>query len=101
MKEYTIIAVIFAVLSLILDKILKTRLTSDKRFWIFWIIMLLVSFIVNGYLTWRPVVIYSDEYYLGIRLFTIPIEDFLFGFSLVTSNIILWEYFSGKKKHKN
>jgi len=98
MKEYTIIAVIFVVLSLILDRILKTKLTSDKRFWIFWIIMIVISFIVNGYLTWRPVVIYSETQYLGIRLFTIPIEDFLFGFSLVTSNIVIWEYFSRRTK---
>ncbi|HJY64049.1 MAG TPA: lycopene cyclase domain-containing protein [Ignavibacteria bacterium] len=97
MKEYTIISVIFVVLSLALDRILKTKLTSDKRFWVFWIIMAAVSFIVNGYLTWRPIVIYSEEYYMGIRLFTIPVEDFLFGFSLITMNIVIWEFFTRKK----
>jgi len=97
MKEYTIIAVIFVVLSLILDRILKTKLTSDKRFWIFWVIMIVISFIINGYLTWRPVVMYSEAQYLGFRLFTVPVEDFLFGFSLVTSNIAIWEFITRKK----
>jgi len=94
MKEYTILAILFAVLSVILDRFLKTRLMSDKRFWKFWAVMFAVICVVNGYLTWRPVVVYSEAFFLGIRLFTIPIEDFLFGFSLLTSNIVLWEYFT-------
>lgn len=102
MKEYTILAVLFAAASFILDRVLKTKLFGDKRFWKFWLIMLGIICLVNGYLTWRPVVIYGDAFFLGIRLFTIPIEDFLFGFSLLTSNIILWEYFTGKNsKLKN
>jgi len=96
MKEYTIIAVLFAVLSLILDIILNTKLIRDKRFWIFWSVMFVIICFVNGYLTWRPVVVYGDVFYLGIKLFTIPIEDFLFGFSLLTSNIVIWEYFSNR-----
>lgn len=97
MKEYTIISVIFVILSLALDRILKTNLTSDKRFWIFWMIMVPVTFVINGYLTWRPVVMYGDEFFLGIRLFTIPVEDFLFGFSLITANIAIWEFITRRK----
>jgi lycopene cyclase domain-containing protein len=97
MKEYTILAVLFAVFSFILDRLLKTKLFGDRRFWKFWLIMAGIIFIVNGYLTWRPIVVYGDAYFLGIRLFTIPIEDFLFGFSLLTMNISIWEFFTGKK----
>lgn len=97
MKEYTLIAIAFTVISVLLDRILKTKLTSDRRFWFFWIIMTALSFIVNGYLTWRPIVMYNDDFYLGIRLFTIPVEDFLFGFSLVTLNIVIWEYITNRK----
>jgi lycopene cyclase domain-containing protein len=96
-KEYTFLTVLSALIVIRIDRFLKTKLTSDKRFWIFWCIMFIIICIVNGYLTWRPVVIYGNEYYMGIRLFTIPIEDFLFGFSLITSNIIIWEYFSRKE----
>ena len=102
MKEYTVIAVIFVIFSVLLDRILKTRLTSDKRFWIFWAVMIPLTCVINGYLTWRPVVMYGEEFYLGIRLFTIPIEDFLYGFSLITANISLWEYFTKRNnKSKN
>ena len=99
MKEYTLLAVVSVVLVLILDFSLKVRIILNKAFWIFWMIMFVIIFVVNGYLTARPVVLYGSEYFSGFRIFTIPIEDFLYGFSLITSNIILWEYFS--KKHNN
>ena len=98
MKEYTSIAVVSVMFVLVLDIIAKTFLTKQRAFWIFWAVMFLLILLVNGYLTWRPIVIYGEAFYSGIRLFTIPIEDFLFGFSLITLNLIIWEYFSKKKK---
>ena len=92
MKEYTLLAVISVFLAVAVDMFLKTRLLLNKKFWIFWVVMFVLIFIINGYLTWRPVVIYGEDYYLGFRLFTIPIEDFLYGFSLISLNIIIWEY---------
>jgi lycopene cyclase domain-containing protein len=96
MKEYTILAVFSVFFAVLADLFLKTRLVLNKKFWIFWGVMFILIFIVNGYLTWRPVVIYGNEFYLNIRLFTIPIEDFLYGFSLITLNIVIWEYYSKK-----
>lgn len=96
MKEYTLISVIFVILTIALDFILKTRLIVNKKFWVFWSVMFILIFIVNGYLTWRPIVIYGESFYMGIRLFTIPVEDFLYGFSLISLNITVWEYYNNK-----
>jgi lycopene cyclase domain-containing protein len=41
---------------------------------------------------------YGEEFFLNIRFITIPLEDYLFGFSLLTSNIVLWEYFKKREK---
>jgi len=101
MKEYTILAFIAAAGAILLDIILKTRLMKNKRFWVFWAVMFVLIFIVNGYLTWRPIVLYNDSFYLGIRLFTIPVEDFIYGFALLTMNISIWEYFTRKFKQQN
>ncbi len=97
MKEYTILAVTSVIIVIALDFILKTRLIVNKKFWIFWAVMFVIIFLVNGYLTWRPIVTYGNSFYLNLRLFTVPIEDFLYGFSLLTGNIIIWEYITKKR----
>jgi len=97
LKEYTILAVAGVVLAIIVDMlVLKTRLMLNKKFWIFWCVMFVLIFIINGYLTWRPIVLYGEEHYLGIKLFTIPIEDFFYGFALLTLNIAIWEFYNKK-----
>lgn len=96
MKEYTIASVLSVLIIFIIDLISGTKLFSKKNFWIFWGVMSIITFIVNGYLTWRPIVIYGEQFQLGFRVWTIPIEDFLFGFSLITLNIIIWEKFTKK-----
>jgi lycopene cyclase domain-containing protein len=97
MKEYTLLAAVSVLTAVITDFVLKTKLILNKKFWVFWVVMFIMISIVNGYLTWRPIVLYGESFYLGIRLFTIPVEDFLFGFSLITLNISIWEFLT--KKH--
>ena len=97
MKEYTILAALSVAAVVTVDILLGTRLVLKKKFWVFWVVMFAIIFIVNGFLTWRPVVTYGSEFYLGMRLFTIPVEDFLYGFSLLTGNIVIWEYYTVKK----
>jgi len=60
-------------------------------------VMLFFKIPSNGYLTWRPIVIYNPDQFLGIRLWTIPLEDFLYGFGLITITIVLWEFFLRKE----
>ena len=50
--------------------------------------------LVDGWLTKLsdPIVVYDNRQITGIRFpFDIPIEDFLFGFALVTAVLLLWE----------
>ena len=49
---------------------------------------------VDGWLTKlsAPIVLYNEQHTTGVRFpFDIPIEDFLFGFALVTAALLLWE----------
>lgn len=91
MITYTSLSILAVILVIILDFTLGTKLCKRKAFWNFWAILVVLLFIVNGYLTWRPIVIYNSNFITNFRLFTIPIEDFLYGFSLVTLNLIIWE----------
>ena len=98
--EYTILAGVSVLIAAGVDLFLGTKLFRNKKFWVFWAVMFVLIFIVNGYLTWRPIVTYGETYHLGIRLFTIPVEDFIYGFSLITMNISLWEYFTRRFKSR-
>lgn len=100
MKEYTVLAAASVLVTIVLDRALGTRMLAKKAFWIFLTVMTGFTFIVNGYLTWRPIVLYSEKFFLNIRLWTIPVEDFLYGFALITCTIILWEFFKGRE-HQN
>lgn len=99
--DYTILVIAGSLVVIALDFILGTRILSTRLFWVFWLVVTVLMFIVNGYLTWRPIVIYNEAKMLGIRLFTIPIEDFFFGFSLIGLNLIIWEYFKKKENKGN
>jgi lycopene cyclase domain-containing protein len=60
-------------------------------------VLLIPFFIVNGILTGsgleQPVVWYNNSENLGMRLFTIPIEDIFYSFELLLLNIFFYEYF--------
>jgi lycopene cyclase domain-containing protein len=100
MKEYTILALLSVGVTVVMDRMLRTRLLGRAPFWVFMSVMFGFMLIVNGYLTWRPIVLYGEGFHLGIRLFTIPVEDFLYGFSLVGMSVILWEFFRNRKERE-
>lgn len=57
-------------------------------------------FISNGILTGsfieEPIVWYNNNENLGLRIFTIPIEDSVYGFLLISTNILLYQYIKNK-----
>ncbi len=93
---YTFYTAVFTAIFLLLHLV-----WLKKPYWsrlVFAYLVILVPFlIVNGILTGtgleEPVVWYNNEENLGIRFLTIPIEDSVYGFLLIASNISLFEYF--------
>ncbi|HEY7051617.1 MAG TPA: lycopene cyclase domain-containing protein [Mycobacterium sp.] len=72
---------------------LRTGLFRHPSYWISMVIVLAFQVLVDGWLTKlrSPVVIYDEHHTSGVRFpFDIPIEDFLFGFALVTAVLLLW-----------
>jgi lycopene cyclase domain-containing protein len=96
-KHYTGLATAFLGLAVLLDQLLKTNIILQKRFHFYLLLVLLFTLIFNGYLTWRPVVTYGVDYQLDFRIFTIPIEDFIYGTALILMNTSIYQKITYKK----
>jgi lycopene cyclase domain-containing protein len=97
-KQYTGLVFIFLSLAIFLDYYLKTELIFQKRFYLYLFFIIFFTLIFNGYLTWRPVVLYGESFQLGFRVFTIPIEDFGYGISLLFMCTSIFEKLKSQKQ---
>ena len=92
---YTLPAVISVVVVIALELgVLHTGLFRKPAYWISMAIVLGFQVPVDGWLTKlsAPIVIYNEKHTSGIRFpWDIPVEDFLFGWALVTAVLLLWE----------
>lgn len=75
-----------------LDHILGTGLLRMRRYYAFAGLVTLFTGVFNSYLTWRPVVHYGEVHQLGIRVGTIPIEDFGYGLALCTATVTVFQW---------
>jgi len=93
---YTVPAVVSVLAVCALEfTMLRTGLFRKLAYWLSMVIVLGFQVPVDGWLTKlsAPVVIYDERQTSGLRFpFDIPVEDFLFGFALVTGVLLLWEY---------
>lgn len=94
MPEYTIAAGV-AVLVVVVVELAwaRTGIFAGLQYWLAMAIVFFFQVLVDGWLTklGDPIVRYHPAMLSGIRFpFDIPIEDFGFGFALVTLVIISW-----------
>lgn len=92
MKEYTVFSGAAVAAVFILDLMLGTGVRKSRAFWVFMLIMGFAEMAVNGFLTSRPVFLYGKSFISGLKILTIPIEDFIYGFAFVMLVIVLWEH---------
>lgn len=94
MPEYTVLAAASAVAVVLVERfLLRTGLFRRPAYWVSLGIVFAFQVPVDGWLTKlsAPIVLYSPDHATGLRFpWDIPVEDFLFGFSLVTLTISLW-----------
>lgn len=94
MGEYTALTVI-ALAAVIATELvwLRTGLFRSLQFWVTYAIIAAFQVLVDGWLTRlsAPIVRYNPQQFSGIRFpWDIPIEDFGFGFAMVTVTLLIW-----------
>jgi len=93
-KTYTSVTFLLTAAFLVLHLFHKTKYLG--HFYLSYLVIFMFPFlIVNGLLTgsWisEPVVWYNNSENLGIRILTIPVEDFVYGFLLYLMNVTIYE----------
>lgn len=95
MLLYTVPAVASVVAVVALELlVLRTGLFSKLSFWIAYGICLFFQVLVDGWLTKlsSPIVRYDEAEFSGWRFpFDIPVEDYVYGFTLIALTLALWE----------
>lgn len=96
---YTFFTGLFTLLFLIW---IKWKKIDYRYIFLSYFMILPFFFASNGLLTGSflesPIVWYDDTQNFGIRMFTIPVEDSIYGFLLIIMNIVLFNFFRRKKK---
>lgn len=95
MAQYTVGA-LSADVAIVLAEllVLRTGLFRRLSYWLTLLIVFAFQVPVDGWLTKlsAPIVVYAPAQFSGFRFpWDIPVEDFAYGFALVTMALVLWE----------
>jgi lycopene cyclase domain-containing protein len=95
MGEYTVAALVAAAAVVAVEVAwFRTGLFRTRAYWLSMAIVLFFQVLVDGWLTKlsAPIVMYNGDRFLGVRFpWDVPVEDYLFGFALVTLVMLLWD----------
>ena len=97
MPYYTIFSLISIIVVVILDSISNIHLLRQYRFWIFMFIIIVLTLIFDNYAVQKGIYDFSPQMITGIRLPYSPLENSLFSFSFITSQVMLFEWYTQRK----
>lgn len=83
-QDYTFTVLLFSVLFLVCTRVFQFELLHSSNYWLTLAITYIPFIIVNYILTSTPIVSYSDNAIWGLRITTIPVEDFFYSFSMIS-----------------
>lgn len=94
MPEYTALSVLSVVATVLAEVFwLRTGIFRKAQYWVAMAIVYFFHVLVDGWLTKlsAPIVIYDERQITGLRVpWDIPVEDYLFGFSMITLTLMVW-----------
>lgn len=104
LPAYTVLAVTAVVIVVLVELIwLRTGILRSGTYWATIAIVLAFQVLVDGWLTKLddPIVIYHADAITGVRFpWDVPIEDYGFGFAMVTTVILAWEVAARRERRR-
>lgn len=96
---YSDIAINAVLVAVMLDLfIIRSKMLTRGIFWLTYGLILPFQLLTNWWLTSKQIVEYEEAEIIGTRLAGAPIEDLLFGFSMIVLTLSLWDYFAKRFK---
>jgi lycopene cyclase domain-containing protein len=96
---YTMLAffsvALFFLVALVTDRAMLTELHT----WLYFAVSYITFLVVNGILTGLPIVVYGEAATTGIRVATIPIEDFFYNFGLLGFYLLAFRLATRRRRH--
>jgi len=89
-KYYTSTVSLFTAAFILTSVFFRFDIITSRLYWIFILITYIPFLLVNYVLTALPIVWYSEAAFLGYRLTTIPAEDFLYSYSLISFYLLFY-----------
>jgi lycopene cyclase domain-containing protein len=95
-SDIALYAVLFAVVTDLY--LIKVQIITRGIFWLSYGLIFPFQLLTNRWLTSNHIVMYSPEQIIGTRVAGAPLEDLLFGFSMILLTLSFWEFYRARDK---
>lgn len=91
-QEYTFTVLAISALSVTVTSVIAPVILRSRNYWIFLAITYVPFMLINSLLTSIPVVIYNPRAIWGLRIATVPVEDFFYSYALLSINFAIYQF---------
>lgn len=95
-QDYTILAMFSVAFFFLTAAFLYPEILKSRLYWAYLVLSFIPFIIFNYLLTSLIVVYYNPSAIWGIRVTTIPLEDFFYNFSMLSFYLMMYMYFKKK-----
>jgi lycopene cyclase domain-containing protein len=98
-QDYTILSLLSCAAFFLLASTLYPNILKSRLYWLYIVLSFIPFMIFNYLLTSIPIVLYNPDAMWGAmqawngRVFTIPVEDFFYNFSMLSFYLLVYLYF--------
>jgi len=89
-QDYTLLALASSAALLVLAAVFDPRMLTSSHTWLFFLLSYVPFLVANGILTSLPIVEYNPHAIWGVRVYSIPLEDFFYNFGMLGAYLFVF-----------